>query len=122
MERATSTSSNATAGQDDPERDARGRIGAEGGTRTPTGCPTRPSNVRVCQFRHFGSSEVAVCRGRARLVNPSALARALGAARSPPEADRAPHARLPEPRVESVADAFAEKIVREHRDQDGETG
>ena len=29
--------------------------GAEGGTRTPTGCPTRPSNVRVCQFRHFGS-------------------------------------------------------------------
>src|SRR5712692_2554560 len=31
--------------------------GAEGGTRTPTGCPTRPSNVRVCQFRHFGASE-----------------------------------------------------------------
>jgi hypothetical protein len=30
--------------------------GAEGGTRTPTGCPTRPSNVRVCQFRHFGTS------------------------------------------------------------------
>jgi hypothetical protein len=29
--------------------------GAEGGTRTPTGCPTRPSNVRVCQFRHFGA-------------------------------------------------------------------
>ncbi len=30
--------------------------GAEGGTRTPTSCLTRPSNVRVCQFRHFGSS------------------------------------------------------------------
>ena len=30
--------------------------GAEGGTRTPTGCPTRPSNVRVCQFRHFGTA------------------------------------------------------------------
>src|SRR5881397_1247824 len=30
------------------------KLGAEGGTRTPTGCPTRPSNVRVCQFRHFG--------------------------------------------------------------------
>ena len=29
-------------------------IGAEGGTRTPTSCLTRPSNVRVCQFRHFG--------------------------------------------------------------------
>src|ERR1041384_4917103 len=29
--------------------------GAEGGTRTPTGYPTRPSNVRVYQFRHFGS-------------------------------------------------------------------
>ncbi len=32
--------------------------GAEGGTRTPTGCPTRPSNVRVCQFRHFGASRM----------------------------------------------------------------
>src|SRR5207247_2129567 len=32
-------------------------IGAEVGTRTPTGCPTRPSNVRVCQFRHFGPRE-----------------------------------------------------------------
>jgi hypothetical protein len=31
------------------------RFGAEGGTRTPTSCLTRPSNVRVCQFRHFGS-------------------------------------------------------------------
>jgi hypothetical protein len=30
------------------------RLGAEGGTRTPTSCLTRPSNVRVCQFRHFG--------------------------------------------------------------------
>jgi hypothetical protein len=29
-------------------------IDAEGGTRTPTGCPTRPSNVRVYQFHHFG--------------------------------------------------------------------
>lgn len=29
---------------------------AEGGTRTPTSYLTRPSNVRVCQFRHFGSS------------------------------------------------------------------
>ena len=29
-------------------------LGAEGGTRTPTSCLTRPSNVRVCQFRHFG--------------------------------------------------------------------
>jgi hypothetical protein len=28
--------------------------GAEGGTRTPMGCPTRPSNVRVYQFHHFG--------------------------------------------------------------------
>ena len=30
------------------------RYGAEGGTRTPTSYLTRPSNVRVCQFRHFG--------------------------------------------------------------------
>ena len=29
-------------------------LGAEGGTRTPTSYLTRPSNVRVCQFRHFG--------------------------------------------------------------------
>ena len=28
---------------------------AEGGTRTPTGCPIRPSNVRVYQFHHFGN-------------------------------------------------------------------
>ena len=33
------------------------KIGAEGGTRTPTGCPIRPSNVRVYQFHHFGKSE-----------------------------------------------------------------
>ena len=32
------------------------RCGAEGGTRTPTSYLTRPSNVRVYQFRHFGSS------------------------------------------------------------------
>jgi hypothetical protein len=30
------------------------KYGAEGGTRTPTSYLTRPSNVRVCQFRHFG--------------------------------------------------------------------
>lgn len=28
--------------------------GAEGGTRTPMDYSTRPSNVRVCQFRHLG--------------------------------------------------------------------
>src|SRR6266545_3982729 len=46
--------------------DQDGRSGAEGGTRTPTGCPTRPSNVRVCQFRHFGpaSEEYAAAARR----------------------------------------------------------
>src|SRR2546426_993146 len=29
-------------------------VGGEGGTGPPRGCPTPPSNVRVCQFRHFG--------------------------------------------------------------------
>ena len=29
-------------------------LNAEGGTRTPIGYPTRPSNVRVYQFHHFG--------------------------------------------------------------------
>ncbi len=32
-----------------------GFIGAEGGTRTPTGFPTTPSRWRVCQFHHFGT-------------------------------------------------------------------
>ena len=31
-----------------------GRGGAEAGTRTRKGFPTRPSNVRVYQFHHFG--------------------------------------------------------------------
>ena len=35
-------------------------IGAEGGTRTPTSYLTRPSNVRVYQFRHFGKFGKAV--------------------------------------------------------------
>jgi hypothetical protein len=33
-----------------------GKYGAEGGTRTPTSYLTRPSNVRVYQFRHFGTN------------------------------------------------------------------
>ncbi len=33
-------------------------LGAEGGTRTPTDYSTRPSNVRVCQFRHLGRASV----------------------------------------------------------------
>ena len=32
--------------------------GAEAGTRTRMGCPTRPSNVRVYQFHHFGMTEL----------------------------------------------------------------
>src|SRR5258705_1326427 len=76
------------------------RIGAEGGTRTPTGCPTRPSNVRVCQFRHFGE-----VRGRS-----IALSRATDNSRDA----------LAKPRVERVANSLAEEVVREHRDEDGE--
>ena len=38
--------------------------GAEGRTRTGTGRPTRPSSVRVYQFRHFGSSYIL-------LLNPA---------------------------------------------------
>ncbi len=34
------------------------RSGAEGGTRTRTGFPTRPSNVRVYQFHHFGAAAI----------------------------------------------------------------
>src|SRR6185295_5622824 len=79
---------------------ARRGFGAEGGTRTPTGCPTRPSNVRVCQFRHFGE-----VRGRS-----IALSRATDNSRDA----------LAKPRVERVANSLAEEIVREHRDEDGE--
>ena len=38
------------------------RVGAEGGTRTPTGCPIRPSNVRVYQFHHFGTFGRLICQ------------------------------------------------------------
>jgi hypothetical protein len=34
------------------------RDGAEDRTRTGTGYPTRPSNVRVYQFRHFGAKSI----------------------------------------------------------------
>src|SRR5437870_147377 len=74
------------------------KLGAEGGTRTPTGCPTRPSNVRVCQFRHFGE-----VRGRS-----IALSRATDNSRDA----------LAKPRVERVANSLAEEVVREHRDED----
>src|SRR5439155_1434101 len=76
--------------------------GAEGGTRTPTGCPTRPSNVRVCQFRHFGA-----LRGRSISLSPAA--------------DNSPDA-LAEPRVERVANSLAQEVVGEHRDEDRKAG
>ncbi len=38
------------------------RVNAEGGTRTPTGRPIRPSNVRVYQFHHFGIRETVTVR------------------------------------------------------------
>ena len=40
------------------------KYGAEGGTRTPTSYLTRPSNVRVYQFRHFGSKVGKVFKNR----------------------------------------------------------
>src|SRR5437867_9558923 len=83
--------------------------GAEGGTRTPTGCPTRPSNVRVCQFRHFGS--------RTKTKYTVSAERRQSRRSSAPS----PH-RLPEPRVERVANSLAQQVVREHRDQDREAG
>ncbi len=51
--------------------------GAEGGTRTPTGCPTTPSRWRVCQFHHFGTGDVKGCRTglRGRPTAPDALFR-----------------------------------------------
>src|SRR5437588_6083285 len=80
----------------------RSENGAEGGTRTPTGCPTRPSNVRVCQFRHFGP----------RTATKYTLTSA---------ATKSPHA-LPQPRIEGVADPLPEQVVGEHGDEDGEAG
>src|SRR5213592_210096 len=78
-----------------------GKHGAEGGTRTPTGCPTRPSNVRVCQFRHFGSSGMT-----AKYTSGSG--------------PRKPATRLTKTGIERIADAFAEQVVGEHGDEDGE--
>ena len=49
-----------------PQRQQRKTYGAEGGTRTPTGCPTTPSRWRVCQFHHFGTGKVQNRTGRAR--------------------------------------------------------
>ena len=47
-------------------------LSAEGGTRTPTGCPIRPSNVRVYQFHHFGFSENHHCFGVALAAGDAA--------------------------------------------------
>src|SRR5215831_19853563 len=87
--------------------DSEGELGAEGGTRTPTGCPTRPSNVRVCQFRHFGPA-------KAEYAGPYA------GCQSAAETKHASHRGLPQPRVERVANPLAEQVVGEHGDQDGE--
>src|SRR5436190_3163984 len=76
--------------------------GAEGGTRTPTGCPTRPSNVRVCQFRHFGPGTAT----KYTLTSTAA---------------KSSHA-LTQPRIEGVADPLAEQVVGEHGDENGEAG
>jgi hypothetical protein len=47
---------------------------AEGGTRTPTSCLIRPSNVRVYQFHHFGSWKAINIIASAHLYqNPSSL-------------------------------------------------
>ena len=54
----------------------RGRIGALGQTRTGTDCSTRPSNVRVYQFRHQGT----LARGRGILTDLYFVAGAAGAA------------------------------------------
>ena len=45
-------------------------FGAEGGTRTRMGFPTRPSNVRVYQFHHFGRGERKISsRGTEQSLN-----------------------------------------------------
>jgi hypothetical protein len=49
------------------------RNGAEGGTRTRMGFPTRPSNVRVYQFHHFGVGR-ALYEWLKTLVNEAAFA------------------------------------------------
>jgi hypothetical protein len=51
-----------------------GGNGAEGRTRTGTGCPTRPSNVRVYQFRHFGKKNVQAASGPLRISGLPILA------------------------------------------------
>src|SRR5256884_5797184 len=76
------------------------KLGAEGGPRTPAVSPTRPSTVRVCQFRHFGAM-------RTRSIP------------LPRAADK-PRGVLPQARIECVADPLAQEVVREHGDEDRE--
>src|SRR2546429_9752962 len=77
-----------------------GKHGAEGGTRTPTGCPTRPSNVRVCQFRHFGPGTVAKYTLTSAPAKPS-------------------HA-LTQPRIQRIANAPPDQVVGGHAQTDAD--
>src|SRR5207245_7087109 len=74
---------------------------AKGGLGPPRVAPHAPSNVRVCQFRHFGEMRgESITLSRATDNSADALA---------------------EPRIERVTNPFTEEIVREHRDEDRET-
>ena len=60
------------------------RTDAEGENRTPTSCLTRPSNVRVYQFRHFRSEVVKrppAARGPINFARPAAFCQPAGRAR-----------------------------------------
>src|ERR1700753_2070203 len=46
------------------------RDGAERRTRTGTGSPPRPSNVRVYQFRHFGAKNISIRTARYLQLDP----------------------------------------------------
>ena len=84
---------------------AQGKSGAEGGTRTPTGYPTRPSNVRVCQFRHFGAGRMM----------PPAVARCQGRGGQRGQRSRSRG-------YEGFAQPLAEEVEGQHDDQDRRPG
>src|SRR5262249_15786818 len=106
--------------QSEPRRSRRAEGGAEGGTRTPTGYPTRPSNVRVCQFRHFGVARMmprAARRCQGDGGAPRGSRRPIGAPPGGPAVR--PSLAFTELRVERLAEPLAAKVEGEDHHEDG---
>src|SRR4026208_1133347 len=97
----------------------------KGGLEPPRVAPHAP---QTCASANSATSAPAKSKyaadARGLSIQPAShevrtpLARVVSA----PATDDPPHARLPQPRIEGVTNAFSEEIVREHRDQDRQAG